>query len=599
MEGMYCTIKGLLLKQKGNPKESLNKLSDAARIFRKLKMRYELGEIYLEIGKLKHELGKFREARGYLNEASNTFKSMELPCMISDCDRLLNKLSSVTQLEKDRTSVLYQISDLLTNITDLDELLLRTLDLITEHLGAERAALILYNSEDEGLELKAAKGIETQTKQDALCISRKVIKDVIRTDAPLVIEDTRSDPEISQYKSVITYNILSILCVPLITRSKVLGVIYVDHRTLPGMFSKEDSDFLKAFANLVAVALEKAQIYSQLHEEVFQLKKDLKKTYSYSDIIGRSKKMQEVFHMVEKVANSKASVLLLGEHGTGKECIANLIYKTSNRKDQPFVKVNCAALTESILESELFGIEEKVATGVAGRDGKFKLADGGTIFFDEIGDMSLTTQAKVLRVLQEREFERVGGSDTIKVDIRVISATNKDLEECIRKGDFRKDLFYRINPVTIPIPPLRERKEDIPYLVDYFLDQYCREYKKPKLKIPARVMSILMDYPWPGNVRELEHIIQKAVLFSENEFIYAEHLPNKGQIQKQLRWLSSGQNLAKAIATLEKELLTSALKKNKWNNVKTAFELGISEATLRRKMTKYKIKNPKKTPRQK
>ena len=599
LEGMYYTISGLLLKEKDHQKESMERFLNAARLFRKLGMRYELGEVYLEIGKLKYELEKLREARGYLKEALNIFKSMELSSRISECKNLMDRVFRLTKSEKDRTEVLYQISDLLTNITDLEELLIKTLDLITEHLGAERAAIIFYNSEDDSLELKAATGIEPQTKQDALTISRKVIKDVIKTDAPLVIEDTRSDPEIGQYESVITYNILSILCVPLITRNKVLGAIYVDHRTLPGMFSKEDSDFLKAFANLVAVALEKAQIYSQLHEEVFQLKKDLKKTYSYPDIIGKSKKMQEVFHMIEKVANSKASVLLLGEHGTGKECIANLIYKTSSRKDQPFVKINCAALTESLLESELFGIEEKVATGVAGRDGKFKLADGGTIFFDEIADMSLITQAKVLRVLQEREFERVGGSDTVKVDIRVISATNKDLEECIRKGVFRKDLFYRINPVTIPIPPLRERKEDIPYLVDYFMEQYCREYKKPKLKIPTKVMSTLMEYPWPGNVRELEHFVQKGVLFSENEFIHTEHLPNRAQIQKQLRGFSSSKILAKAVATLEKEMITSALQKNNWNNVKAAYELDISEATLRRKSTKYKIRYPQKMPRQK
>jgi transcriptional regulator with PAS, ATPase and Fis domain len=338
-------------------------------------------------------------------------------------------------------------------------------------------------------------------------------------------------------------------------------------------------------------------MYSELREEVFQLKKGLKKAYSYPNIIGRSKKMQEVFQMVDKVSNSKASVLLLGESGTGKELIANLIHYTSNRKDKPFVKVNCAALPESILESELFGVEEKVATGVAGRDGKFKLADRGTIFFDEIADMSLSTQAKVLRVLQEREFERVGGSQTIKVDIRVISATNKDLEECIKKGNFRKDLFYRINPVTITIPPLRERKEDIPYLVDYFLEKFCSENNKPKLKIPAKVMSSLMDYPWPGNVRELANLIERGVLFSEDAYLSTEYLPTTDQILRQIRSLSSKQTLAKVFEDVEKEMITSALKKNNWNNVKAALELGISEATLRRKMEKHRIKNPQKRTR--
>lgn len=599
LEGMFNRINGLLLKQKGYQKEGLNKLLDSAKIFKKLKTRYELGEVYFETGKLKYELEKFREAKGYFREALNIFKSMEIPSKIGACEELIRKLTSLTQMERDRTNVLYQMSELLTNITDMDELLVKILDLVAEHLSAERVAVILYNPEDDSLELKAARGIETETKEDALSISRRVIKDVIKTDAPLIIEDARSDPEISQYKSVITYNILSILCVPLVTRNKVLGAIYVDHRSLAGMFSKQDSDFLKAFANLVAVALEKARIYSELHEEVFQLKKGLRKTYSYPNIIGRSKKMQEVFQIVEKVAHSKASVLLLGESGTGKELIANLIHYTSNRKDKPFVKVNCAALPESILESELFGVEEKVATGVAGRDGKFKLADGGTIFFDEIADMSLSTQAKVLRVLQEREFERVGGKDTIKVDIRVISATNKDLEECIKKENFRKDLFYRINPVTISIPPLRERKEDIPYLVDYFLEKFCSENNKPKLKIPANVVSTLMDYPWPGNVRELANLIERGVILSEDVYLATEHVPSIDQIRKQIRSFSSNQTLAKAIETMEKEMITSALKKNEWNSIKAALELGVSEATLRRKMAKHKIKNPQKGSRQK
>jgi Nif-specific regulatory protein len=597
LEGIFHRINGLLFKEKGYLKDSVNRFLDSAKIFKKLKMRYELGEAYFEIGKLKYELERFREAKGYLNEALNIFKSMEIPPKLAACEEILSKLISFAQMERDRTNVLYQVSELLANITDLDELLLKILDLVAEHLSAERVAVILYNPEDDTLELKAARGVESQTKEDALSISRRVIRDVIKTDVPLIIEDTRSDPEVSQYKSVITYNILSILCVPLVTRNKVLGAIYVDHRSLAGMFSKEDRDFLKAFANLVAVALEKAKMYSELREEVFQLKKGLKKAYSYPNMIGRSKKMQEVFQMVDKVSNSKASVLLLGESGTGKELIANLIHYTSNRKDKPFVKVNCAALPESILESELFGVEEKVATGVAGRDGKFKLADRGTIFFDEIADMSLSTQAKVLRVLQEREFERVGGSQTLKVDIRVISATNKDLEECIKKGNFRKDLFYRINPVTITIPPLRERKEDIPYLVDYFLENFCSENNKPKLKIPAKVMPSLMDYPWPGNVRELANLIERGVLFSEDAYLSTEYLPTADQILRQIRSLSSKQTLAKVFDEVEKEMITSALKKNNWNNVKTALELGVSEATLRRKMEKHKIKNPRRRTR--
>lgn len=592
LKGEYRKVSAIFLKQRGKLEEGLRELLEAVEVFRKLKMRYQLGISYLEIGRIRSEQKKFKEAKAYLKEALAIFKDAEIQTKVSECETLLKNLSAFTQTDYERTQVLYQVSELLARITDLDELLLKILDLAIEHLSAERAAVILYDPKDDSLELKAARGIEIETKAAALNISQRVIKDVLRKDEPLIIEDARSDPEISLYKSVITHNILSILCVPLVTIDKTLGTIYVDHRSLSGIFSREDLDFLKAFANLIAVALEKAQLFSELNEEVFQLKKDLRKTHIYPNIIGKSKKMQEVFHMVEKVANSRTSVLLLGESGTGKELIANLIHHTSIRKDKPFVKVNCAALPESILESELFGVEEKVATGVAMRDGKFKHADGGTIFFDEIGDMSFSTQAKVLRVLQEREFERVGGNKTIKVDIRVISATNKDLDMCIKKGAFRKDLFYRLNPVTIKIPPLRERKEDIPYLIDFFLERFSQENKKPKITIPVKVMKVLMDYPWPGNVRELANLMERAVLFSEAGFFPREYLPTKAQIQRDLKALSSKGSLVDVLDNIEKEMIFQALQKNNWNQVKASFQLGISEATLRRKMTKHKIKKP-------
>lgn len=273
---------------------------------------------------------------------------------------------------------------------------------------------------------------------------------------------------------MIMYNILSILCVPLKTKNRLIGTVYLDHRSLPTIFSPEDVDFLNAFANLIATAIEKSELYVKANEEIFQLKEVLHRTYEYPGIIGKSLTMQEVFNMVEKVANSKTGVLILGENGTGKEVVANLIHERSQRKDSPFIKVNCAALPETLLESELFGIEEKTATGVGSRKGKFELANGGTLFLDEIGDMSLSVQAKVLRAIEEKEFERVGGQRPIKVDVRIISATNMDLHKKIEEGSFRKDLYFRLNPIVMTIPPLRERKEDIPFLIDYFVKNFSR-----------------------------------------------------------------------------------------------------------------------------
>ena len=599
LKGKFKKVRAMFLKQRGKLEESLSELLEADNIFKMLNMRYERSGICLEIGKIKSGQKRFKESKVYLKEALVIFKEAEIQSKVSECETLLRDLSALTLTDYQRTQVLYQVSELLTRITDADELLVKVLDLAIEHLSAERAAVILYDPKDDSFELKAARGIEQETEADALNISQRVIKNVLRKEEPLIIEDARSDPETSSYKSVITHNILSILCVPLVASSGTLGTIYVDHRSLSGIFSKEDLDLLKAFANLVAVALEKAKLYGKLHEEIFQLKKDLRKTYSYPNIIGGSKRMQEVFQMVEKVASTKTSILLLGESGTGKELIANLIHHTGVRKDKPFVKVNCAALPESILESELFGVEEKVATGVAMRDGKFKQADGGTIFFDEIGDMSISTQAKVLRVLQEREFERVGGSKTIKVDIRVVSATNKNIDECIKKGAFRKDLFYRLNPVTIKIPPLRERKEDLPYLIEYFLEKFSLENKKPKPAIPVKVINLLTDYSWPGNVRELANLMERAVLFSEDGSFPKEFLPTKAQIQRDVKLLSPKDGLTKVMDNVEKEMLVQALEKNGWNQVKAALQLGISEATLRRKMAKHKLKRPERDSRQK
>jgi tetratricopeptide (TPR) repeat protein len=269
LTGKFKRISGALLIQKGKPGEGLRELMEAVDAFKALKMRYDMGISYLDIGKIKSGQGKHKEARGYLKEALAIFKELEIPEKVSGCESLIREFSDSIQIDKQRTRVLYQISELLNNITDLDELLVKILDLAVEDLSAERAAVILYNPKDDSLELKMTRGIEIETKTDALKISRKVIKDVLRTQEPLIIEDARHDPEISLYKSVITHNILSILCVPLTTKNKILGTIYVDHRSLSGIFSKEDLDFLKAFANLIAVALEKAQLYNELNEEVF------------------------------------------------------------------------------------------------------------------------------------------------------------------------------------------------------------------------------------------------------------------------------------------------------------------------------------------
>jgi Nif-specific regulatory protein len=571
-------------------RDSLLLLSESSKIFREIQTRLELGRTYLETGLIKAELGRYKEAKAFLTESLNIYEKAKVYSKKKEVESLLERMKDLKILENERIATFYQLSDLLNNIWDPDELLTRALKLTIELLNAERGAIIFYSDKDKSFEVKVTQGIEQETSDDAIAISRQVLKDVVKSNSPLIVEDARKDPRFAKRQSVIMHNILSILCVPLKTKNRLIGTVYLDHRGLPAIFSSEDVDFLNAFANLIAIAIEKSELYLKANEEIFQLKETLHQTFDYPGIVGKSPKMNEVFNIVEKVAYSKASVMILGENGTGKELIANLIHARSPRKDKPFIKVNCAALVESLLESELFGIEEKTATGVGFRKGKFELADGGTIFLDEIGDMSLTVQAKVLRVMQEREFERVGGHKTISVDIRVISATNMDLEKKMEERLFRKDLYFRLNPIVINVPPLRDRKADIPLLIEYYLGKLSREYKKPPVIISQRILDFLTTYNWPGNVRELQQKLESAMLLSEDGSFPEKLLPKEVLKTKAIVSLDRYGTLKDILEFVEKKKIQHTLVKCGWNQTKAAKVLGITESTLRRRIKYYKIK---------
>jgi Nif-specific regulatory protein len=588
--GCFLRTQASVMKRIGDFDHSLNCLSDSAKVFKELQARLEIAVTYIEIGKVGLELKRYKEAKGFLSEASTILEREKIEAKKKEVDSLLEQIKDLKILENERITTFYQLAELLNNIWDTDELLARSLKLAIQLLNAERGAIIFYSDTDKSFEVKASQGIEQETSQDAIAISRQVLKDVVKSDSPLIVEDARKDRRFVKSQSVILYNILSILCVPLKTKSRLIGTVYLDHRSLPAIFSSEDVEFLKAFAHLIAAAIEKSELYVKTNEEIFQLKEVLHRTYEYPEIIGKSPQMQEVFNMVEKVANSKTAVLILGENGTGKELIANLIHRRSQRKDNPFVKVNCAALPETLLESELFGIEEKAATGVGFRKGKFELADGGTIFLDEIGDMSLSVQAKVLRVLQEKEFERVGGQRSIKIDVRVISATNMDLHKKIQEGSFRKDLYFRLNPIVIAIPPLRERKEDIPPLFDYFLKKFSKENNKPAIRLTKKIIVALQEYSWPGNVRELEHMIESAIVLSEDGAFQPNLLPQEVGKTESMINLDRYGKLQEVLDWVEKKKIAYTLEKNGWNQSKAAEELGISEPTLRRRMKEHNIK---------
>ncbi len=329
---------------------------------------------------------------------------------------------------------------------------------------------------------------------------------------------------------------------------------------------------------------------SSLKQEVDRLRQELQERYQFKNIIGESGPMQEVFKAIKKVTDSNVTVLLQGESGTGKELIARAIhFESEKRRNKPFVAVNCSALPESLLESELFGHEKGAFTGAAGRRiGKFEQANGGTIFLDEIGEMSPSTQVKILRVLQEREFERVGGNELIHVNVRIISATNKDLEEAIKKGEFREDLYYRLSVFPIVIPPLRERKEDIPLLAQFFLKKYSDREEKNVQEVSPDALELLMAYNWPGNVRELENAIERAVILASGEQILPKDLPANVRAigEKKMAEPSTGP-LSNWIEKLEEEALRKALLESEGNVSLTARKLGIGRATIYRKAKKY------------
>ncbi len=341
----------------------------------------------------------------------------------------------------------------------------------------------------------------------------------------------------------------------------------------------------------VKLTVDKAIERQKLLYENKYLREKLNDQYNYKRIVGNSPNMKPVYELIDKVAPTDTAVLIRGESGTGKELVAHAIHFNSRRKDGPFIKVNCAVLAEGVLESELFGHEKGSFTGAAGkRIGRFELANGGSIFLDEIGDISLSTQVKLLRVLQEKEFERVGGMESIRTDVRVITATNKNLEEGIKKGQFREDLFFRLNVVPIYVPPLRERKEDIERLSYHFLSRYSLEANKKISKLDKRALEMMTRYNWPGNVRELENTIQRAVVLSDSDTIYPSNLPLDVQTYQKdeyLHYLNENASLTEKVENYEKELILRAMEKTNHVQTKAAKLLNINRTALIYKLKKY------------
>ena len=395
--------------------------------------------------------------------------------------------------------------------------------------------------------------------------------------------------EKAHYKEIdamLDFHTRSLIAAPLIHKGEVLGVVEVINPISSNQFTEADKQLAEVFANLAAIAAANARSYDRIKRE----NEGLKKTFTQSwRMIGKSPAMQEVFRLINRVCKSNATVLLLGESGVGKELAARVIHEKSPRADRPFIPVNCAALPETLLESELFGHEAGAFTGATSRRlGRFELANEGTIFLDEIGEIAPAVQVKLLRVLQEKEFVRVGGTKVIGCDVRVIAASNRDLEAERREGKFRDDLYYRLNVFPIVIPPLRQRREDIPELVEYFIGEISTELKIPPPNLTNEAMAALTRYDWPGNIRELRNVLERACLLAEDRIIDLEHLP-QGIVGHSD---SSTQTKGQTVSTLqetEKALIIKALRENNGNQTKAARSLGITRDVLRYRIKKYNL----------
>jgi Nif-specific regulatory protein len=469
----------------------------------------------------------------------------------------------------EETTLLYEISEALNAHLELKKSLYKVLDILSDSLDMARGTITLLDPVRNEIRIEVAHGITRRAMQQVRYkLGEGITGRVIQTGRPVSIPKISEEPLSKRDLE------LSFICVPIKKGRQVIGALSVDKPYEQKYSLKKAEKLLSVVATMVArhvINLETIRLEKQtLRDENKRLLNELENKYRITNIVGNSNKMREVFQMVSQVCKSNATVLVRGESGTGKELVANSVHYNSNRAHAPFVKVNCAAIPVNLIESELFGHERGAFTGaIKQKLGKFELANKGTLFLDEIGSIGLDVQVNLLRVLQEKEFERVGGQKTIKTDVRIIAATNKNLEQAVEEGTFRGDLYYRLNVFPIYLPPLRERKTDILLLADHFLERYTKENNKDIRRFSTPAIDMLMAYHWPGNVRELENCIERAVLLCEEGVIHSYHLPPTLQTGPESDTLPA-LSLEEAVANLEREMIIDALKNTRGNITQAA-----------------------------
>ncbi len=466
-------------------------------------------------------------------------------------------------------------------------LLQKVLGLAVEMMNADQGVILLRDG--DRLSNMASHNLSQESAESLVSPSSSSVQEVLKSRSHVLTHDAQTDPRFEGSESIILHNITSILCVPMFSEENdVVGVIYLDSRRNRQRFTEENVTFMKTFARMAAIAVDYARDYGELYKEKKRIQQENIRSWDLKEIIGKeiigqSPKMAEVFDIMRRVMNSDISVLLEGESGTGKELVARALHYNGPRRDKLFVAQFCGNLSEDLLESELFGHKKGSFTGaVSDKKGLFEVADGGTFFLDEIADISPTIQAKLLRVIQEGEIRRVGDTAVHRVDVRLISATNKNLKEEVNAGNFREDLYYRLNVITVKLPPLRERTGDIPILVKHFLNRFAEKNRATPKRTSARAMRVLDNYGWQGNIRELENTIERAIILAENEIIDVDDL-----FIPKAESLASGR---KTLKEVEREVVLKTLEEFGHNKTRTAEVLGVSLRWLHYKLNEWKKK---------
>jgi Nif-specific regulatory protein len=493
-------------------------------------------------------------------------------------------------------AVLHDVSHVIAQSANLHEIVYKTFEILDDRMDMSRGTLRLLNPVNNEIVTEVAYGVSEEAKRRGKYkVGEGVTGRVIEKGEPAVIPRVDEDPMFlnrTRARGDITRKDISFICVPVKSGDEIFGAISTDRVFSDTIDFSEDVRFLSIIAGMIAQAVKLKRILEdeeRLLSENIKLKDELKEKYNIHNMIGNSSSMHLVYENIIQVANANATVLIRGESGTGKELVAHAIHYNSPRAQKPFIKINCGAIPENLLESELFGYEKGAFTGATDRkQGKFELADGGTMFLDEIGELPLALQVKLLRVLQEKEFERVGGMKTIKINVRIIAASNANLEDAIQENTFREDLYYRLNVFPIYIPPLRERKTDILLLAEYFLAKYTKENNKHIKRISTLAIDLLNSYHWPGNVRELQNCMERAVLVCNEDTIQSTHLPPTLQRVDTVE-VRERLSLAHQVENFEKELIVDALKKTRGIKSKAATYLSTTERIIGYKMKQYEI----------